>query len=111
VLNSIGVALARELDDALDIVSGMAVALGALIARFSAGLVLGSKQASLSAFAIHAGLHDVALRCFWQIFEPVTKAATFCSSRTFQLMIFLDIGVIDVDRPPSWPRGVWCRPT
>src|ERR1700741_4590933 len=28
----------------------------------------------------------MALRCFWLIFEPVTRLATFCSSITFQSM-------------------------
>ncbi len=55
------------------------------MARFSAGFFTGSKQASPSASQLTQAF-ITAFRRFWQIFEPVTSAATFCSSFTFQSM-------------------------
>ena len=57
----------------------------AFTSRFSAGFFSGSKQASPSASQFTQAA-ITALRRFWQILEPVTRAATFCSSFTFQLM-------------------------
>ncbi len=56
-----------------------------LISRFSAGFFSGSKQASPSASQFTQAFM-MALRCLLASFEPVTRAATFCSSRTFQSM-------------------------
>ena len=57
----------------------------ALISRFSAGFFSGRKQSSPSPSQLMQAF-ITALRCFWLIFEPVTRLATFCSSITFQLM-------------------------
>ena len=59
-----------------------------MIAFFSARLTLGSKQLS-SATVAGSGLWQAcmtALRNLSQSFEPATRAATFCSSTTFQSM-------------------------
>jgi aspartate aminotransferase len=45
----------------------------------------GSKQSLFSPSQFTHALR-IALRCFWQMREPVTRAATFCSSFTFQSM-------------------------
>ena len=55
------------------------------MARLRAGFFAGSKQASPSASQLTQAFM-MALRRRWQILEPVTRAATFCSSFTFQSM-------------------------
>ena len=67
-----------------------------LISRFSAGFFSGSKQASPSASQFTQAFMT-AFRCFWTIFEPVTSAATFCSSLHLPVDVGLDVGVVDVD--------------
>ena len=76
--------------------SGTKAARAALTSRLSAEFLAGSKQSSPSPSQFtHAFM--IAVRCFWQAFEPATSAATFCSSSTFQLDETLDVGVIGVD--------------
>ena len=65
--------------------SGTFALRAALISRFSAGLRLGSKQSPPSPSQLTQALR-MALSRSARIFEPVTSAATFCSSLTFQLM-------------------------
>ncbi len=57
----------------------------AMIARLSAGFFFGSKQ-SPSGPSQLTQARITAPRNFSLIFEPVTSAATFCSSITFQLI-------------------------
>ena len=57
----------------------------ALISRRSTGFFSGSKQSSPEPSQFTQAFR-MARRCFWLIFEPVTSAATFCSSVTFQSM-------------------------
>ena len=57
--------------------------LAARISRFRAGFLFGSKQSSLSAEQLTQAFM-IAFRCRATILEPVTSAATFCSSFTFQ---------------------------
>ena len=54
-----------------------------LISRRSAGFFSGSKQSSPEPSQFTQAF-STAFRCFWLILEPVTSAATFCSSFTFQ---------------------------
>ncbi len=77
------VALLGELDDALDVVFRNWSFLAARISRFKAGFSFGSKQAPLAAVQFTQAFM-IALRCLATILEPVTRAATFCSSFTFQ---------------------------
>jgi hypothetical protein len=49
-------------------------------------LLLGIEAGVILGLAVHAGLHDGGQVLLATIFEPVTKAATFCSSFTFQSM-------------------------
>src|SRR3954447_8796425 len=67
-----------------------------LISRRSAGFFSGSKQSSPEPSQLTQAF-STALRCFWSILDPVTRAATFCSSFTFPVDIGLDVGVIDVN--------------
>src|SRR6185295_10571846 len=67
--------------------SGTLALRAAFTSRFSAGLHLGSKQPSPSASQLTQALR-MALSRSERILEPVTSAATFCSSITFQLMYF-----------------------
>ncbi len=55
------------------------------MARFRAGFFAGSKQSSPGPSQLTQAFM-MAFRCFWTILEPVTSAATFCSSFTFQSM-------------------------
>ena len=54
-----------------------------LISRFKAGFFSGEKQSSPEPSQFTQAFM-MARRCFWLILEPVTSAATFCSSITFQ---------------------------
>src|SRR5262252_6861255 len=65
--------------------SGTWLRRASLISRRSTGFLSGSKQSSPEPSQLTQAF-ITALRCFWLIFEPVTSAATFCSSTTFQLM-------------------------
>src|ERR1700720_3459484 len=65
--------------------SGTQLRRAALISRRSAGFLSGSKQSSSEPSQLTQALR-IALRCLWLILEPVTSAATFCSSSTFQSM-------------------------
>src|SRR6266702_1491696 len=65
--------------------SGTMLRRASLISRFSAGFFSGWKQSSAEPSQFTQAF-STALRCFWLIFEPVTSAATFCSSFTFQSM-------------------------
>ncbi len=86
-------ALLCELDDAQDVVVRHVVAARFLDGALQGGLRAGSKQRSsrlpsvapLSRSQLTQAFM-MALRRFWQMREPVTRAATFCSSRTFQVM-------------------------
>jgi len=59
--------------------------IGTVIAFFGTGFFSGSKQSSPEPSQFTQALRT-DLRCFWLMREPVTRAATFCSSFTFQLM-------------------------
>ncbi len=65
--------------------SGIMTRRAILISFFSAGFFSGSKQASPSASQFTQAFM-MALRCLFASFDPVTRAATFCSSFTFQSM-------------------------
>ena len=65
--------------------SGTWLRRASLISRFSAGFFSGWKQSSPEPSQLTQAF-STALRCFWLILEPVTSAATFCSSFTFQSM-------------------------
>src|SRR5215470_9465661 len=65
--------------------SGTWLLRASLISRRSTGFLSGSKQSSPEPSQLTQAF-ITALRCFWLILEPVTSAATFCSSTTFQLM-------------------------
>src|SRR5438874_10546112 len=65
--------------------SGTQARRAALISRRSTGFFSGSKQSSPEPSQLMQALRIVR-RCFWLIFEPVTRFATFCSSITFQSM-------------------------
>ncbi len=63
--------------------SGTSSRRAALISRLSAGLMSGLKQSSPGPSQLTQA-RMIALRCFLTIFDPVTSAATFSSSLTFQ---------------------------
>ena len=65
--------------------SGTLTRRAALMAFLSAGFFSGLKQSSPGPSQFTQA-RSTAPRCFLLIFEPVTRAATFCSSRTFQSM-------------------------
>src|SRR3981189_1178031 len=65
--------------------SGTWVRRAALTSRRNTGFFSGSKQSSPEPSQFTQAFR-ISLRCFWLIFEPVTSAATFCSSITFQSM-------------------------
>jgi hypothetical protein len=81
----LGVALAGELDHALDVVSGTIAFLAARISRFRAGFLAGSKQSPLSASQLTHRLHDGGQVLLADL-GAGDEAATFCSSFTFQSM-------------------------
>ena len=76
--------------------SGTWLRRASLTSRFSAGFFSGWKQSSPEPSQLTQAF-STALRCFWLILEPVTSAATFCSSLHLPVDELLDVGMVGVD--------------
>ena len=80
-----GVALARELDHSANGIVGHARLARGFHLALQRGIALGIEAVVAVGLAIDASLED-GVQPLGEDLEPVTRAATFCSSVTFQLM-------------------------
>ena len=92
----VGVALLGELDHALDQIVGDVIARAALISRRSTGFLSGSKQSSPEPSQLTQALRMVS-RCFWLIFEPVTRRGDLLLLDHLPVDELLDVGMVGVD--------------
>ena len=103
----VAVALARELDDALDVVLGQLGLAGRDDLAAQPRVLLGiearrspSRQARM-----------MALRCRLASLRARDQRGDLLLLEHLPGDELLDVGMVDVDRRPSWPRAASCRPT